>query len=274
MSNFFFFFKYRVRNPFTRNPKYRVILPNRTEISDPHVPIFFDTSTKSQSQIQQNTGPPHTPGFTFPLIFSPTPRNARPCQESPKNGTVLLFLLQISNHQKPNHLSPIFSRKSISEKISAFTPKLSFFLTHRYRDIYIRVYLYIYRKWIGGGRLVRCTRGSGAVRIRARVRRRRRCRRRIRSLGWRLEPPDSPPSSERRTRPPRSRLSAWLRSWRRRPPPMKTTTTRRTDSNSPFRLHLLPRLSPWLTITVTITVAGIRFRRFRFLGLIDLRRLR
>lgn len=273
MSNFFFFLKYRVRNPFTRNPKYRVILPNRTEISDPHVPIFLTRQQKARVRSSKTLGPPHTRFYISTHILS-HPAKCASLSRISKNGTVLLFFLQISNHQKPNHLSPIFSRKSISEKISAFTPKLSLFLTHRYRDIYIRVYLYIYRKWIGGGRLVRCTRGSGAVRIQARVRRRRRCRRRIRSLVWRLEPPDSPPSSERRTRPPRSRLSAWLRSWRRRPPPMKTTMTRRTDSNSPFRLHLLPRLSPWPTITVTITVAGIRFRRFRFLGLIDLRRLR
>lgn len=58
MSNFFFFLKYRVRNPFTRNPKYRVILPNRTEISDPHVPIFLTRQQKARVRSSKTLGPP------------------------------------------------------------------------------------------------------------------------------------------------------------------------------------------------------------------------
>ena len=147
MSNFFFFFKYRVRNPFTRNPKYRVILPNRTEISDPHVPIFFDTSTKSQSHIQQNTGPPHTPGFTFPLIFSPTPRNARPCQESPKTAP---FYCSSSKSQitKNQTTSLRFSRENLSPRKSRLSLPNSLSFSHTDIEIYTYVYICTY---IGNG---------------------------------------------------------------------------------------------------------------------------
>lgn len=70
MSNFFFFFKYRVRNPFTRNPKYRVILPNRTEISDPHVPIFLTRQQKARVRSSKTLGPPHTRFYISTHILS------------------------------------------------------------------------------------------------------------------------------------------------------------------------------------------------------------
>ena len=147
MSNFFFFFKYRVRNPFTRNPKYRVILPNRTEISDPHVPIFFDTSTKSQSQIQQNTGPPTHPVLHF-HSYSLPPREMRVLVKNLQKTAPFYCSSSKSQITKNQTTSLRFSRENLSPRKSRLSLPNSLSFSHTDIEIYTYVYICTY---IGNG---------------------------------------------------------------------------------------------------------------------------
>lgn len=130
--------------------------------------------------------------------------------------------------------------------------------------------------WIEGETRVLYTRGSGAVVPAALARRRRRCLRLILNRASVLLLPVSPPSSARKTWPPKPPRSASLASWRlRTPSPTTGKMTTISISGSALRLLHLFLLSPATpAVTGAPALMPPLFLRFRSPGLTDLLLLR